>query len=77
VTVAKDRTGGPLILEKHVGFAAMAGWRKTRANMAKGVWDHGSSGASQFTEAFHKWSVREGKQLARLSYGITMLIPEM
>ena len=37
VTVAKNRTEGPLVLGKHVGFAARADCRKIRANMAEDV----------------------------------------
>ena len=37
VTVAKNRTEGPLVLEKHVGFAARADCRKIWANMAEEV----------------------------------------
>ena len=36
-TVARDRTEGLLVLEKHVGFAATAGCRKIRANIAEDV----------------------------------------
>jgi hypothetical protein len=37
VTVARNRTEGLLVLEKHVGFAAMAGCLKIRANMVEEV----------------------------------------
>lgn len=37
VTVARNRSEGPLVLEKHVGFAPRADCRKTRANMAEEV----------------------------------------
>ena len=42
VTVARDRTEGLLVLEKHVGFAATAGCRKIRANIAEDCIGHWS-----------------------------------
>ena len=38
VTVARNRTEGPLVLEKLVGFAARADCRKIWANMAEEVY---------------------------------------
>jgi hypothetical protein len=77
VTVARNRTEGPLVLEKHVGFAAMAGCRKIRANMAEEVCITGLVVVSVH-RGFPQMVYREeGKQPARLNSVVGMFIPEM
>ena len=60
VTVARNRAPGALALKIDPGFVTVAGCRKIRVNiLIESVWFWLIEGLSQFTEAFHKWSVAE------------------